>query len=62
MEELAEFLGISTATVRRMDADGRLPRPVRFNRAVRWDRWTIEEWLADGAPPRDDGDAAEPSK
>jgi len=62
VEELAEFLGVSTATVRRMDASGRLPRPVRFNRAVRWDRWTIEEWLAAGAPPRDEGDAAQPSE
>lgn len=53
-EELAEFLGISRATVWRMNADGRLPRPVRFNRAVRWDRWTIEEWLAAGAPSRED--------
>ncbi len=53
-EELAEFLGVSRATVWRMNATGRIPRPLHFNRAVRWDRWTIEEWLGEGAPHRDE--------
>lgn len=55
--ELAAFLGVSRATVCRMNASGKLPRPIRFNRAVRWDCWTIEEWLAAGCPPRDKWEA-----
>ncbi len=51
--ELAEFLGVSRATVCRMNSSGKLPLPVRFNRAVRWDQWIIQEWIAAGAPPRD---------
>lgn len=58
--ELSSFLGISRATVWRMSKKGRLPRPVRFNRAVRWDRWTIEEWLAAGAPSRADWERDHP--
>lgn len=50
-KELAVFLGISKATVCRLNATGKIPRPVR------WDRWTIEEWLAAGAPPRDKWEA-----
>ncbi len=51
--ELAHFLNISRATVWRMHSAGKLPSPVRLNRAVRWDCWIIEEWLDKGAPPRD---------
>ncbi|GDX98644.1 hypothetical protein LBMAG48_10480 [Phycisphaerae bacterium] len=60
--ELAQFLGISRATVWRMNKDGRLPRPVRFNRAVRWERWTIEEWLATDAPSRAEWEASQSKK
>lgn len=52
-EQLAEFLGISRATVWRLHAAGRVPAPIRFGRAVRWDQWTVEEWLAAGAPTRE---------
>lgn len=52
-EEIAELLGISRAHLWRLNSSGRLPRPIRFGRAVRWHRSTIEEWLAAGAPPRD---------
>jgi predicted DNA-binding transcriptional regulator AlpA len=51
--ELAAYLGVSRATVWRLHASGKLPSPLRLNRAVRWDHWTIDEWLAAGAPPRD---------
>lgn len=50
---LAEFLGISRATVWRLLASGKLPAPIRLGRAVRWDRWTVEEWLSAGAPARE---------
>jgi excisionase family DNA binding protein len=52
-DEMAELLGISRAHVWRLHSQGRIPRPVRLGRAVRWDRVTIERWLAAGAPPRE---------
>ena len=52
-DEVAEILGISRAHVWKLASSGRLPRPVRLGRAVRWDRKTLEAWLAAGAPPRD---------
>ena len=52
-EEIAGLLGISRAHLWRLNSSGRLPRPIRLGRAVRWNRTTIEAWLAAGAPPRD---------
>lgn len=52
-EEVADALGISRAHVFRLASSGRLPSSFRLGRAVRWDRATIEAWLAAGAPPRE---------
>jgi len=52
-DEVAEALGISRAHVWKLASAGRLPRPVRLGRAVRWARKDLEEWLAAGAPSRD---------
>jgi excisionase family DNA binding protein len=52
-EEVADALGISRAHVFKLHSSGRLPRPVKFGRAVRWPRKDLEDWLAAGAPPRD---------
>lgn len=54
--QLAAFLGVSRAHIWRLNSAGKLPRPVHLNRAVRWDRWTVEEWLSEGCPPRDQWD------
>jgi excisionase family DNA binding protein len=51
--ETAGLLGISRAHLWRLHSSGRLPRPIRLGRAVRWDRKTLEAWVAAGAPPRD---------
>jgi len=52
-DEVAELLGVSRAHVWRLHSSGRLPSPVRFGRAVRWDRQMLALWLAAGAPPRE---------
>ena len=45
--ELAELLRISTRTVDRMQASGRLPLPIKVtDRIRRWDDATINEFLA----------------
>jgi excisionase family DNA binding protein len=52
-EELAKALGISRAHLFRLHSRGLLPRPLRFGRSLRWDRSTVTQWLAAGAPSRD---------
>ena len=52
--EIGHELRVSWKTIRRMDADGKLPRPVMVGaRSLRWVRQTIVEWLAAGCPDRD---------
>lgn len=51
-ETLAQRLGVSPRTVRRLDLAGRLPAPVRIGRAVRWREEEIDRWLESGAPER----------
>ncbi|GEM_PF-969863 len=54
MAELARELKTSTRTIQRMNADGKLPSPVRIgSRSLRWIRQTLVEWLAAGCPHRD---------
>jgi len=49
---LAELLGLSLRTVRRLDCSGKLPRPVRIGGAVRWRVEEIAVWLQAGCPDR----------
>lgn len=49
-EQVADLLGVSRAHIWRMLKRGQLPAPARLGRLSRWDRRTIETWLAAGAP------------
>jgi predicted DNA-binding transcriptional regulator AlpA len=52
--DIGRELRVSSKTIRRMDADGKLPRPVMVGaRSLRWVRETIVEWLAAGCPERE---------
>lgn len=51
--DVARLLNVSPRHVATLHATGRLPRPVRFGRSVRWNAEELREWLAAGAPPRD---------
>lgn len=51
--ELADALGVSIRMIQRMNASGRLPRPMRFGRAVRWSVAELHAWMAAGSPGRD---------
>jgi excisionase family DNA binding protein len=55
--DLAELLAVSVATIRRWDAAGRLPQPVRIGGAVRWRTIDVTNWLAAGCPRRNGGPA-----
>lgn len=57
VDELARELRASPKTIRRMDAAGRLPRPIRVGRAKRWARDSIVRWIAAGAPRRSEWEA-----
>ena len=50
--DVAKLLGISERHLWSLNSSGRLPRPVRFGRAVRWPVEELRAWLAAGAPER----------
>jgi excisionase family DNA binding protein len=52
IKELAIILGVSVRHVERMDAAGKLPKPLRLGRAKRWRYEEIKSWLAAGCPER----------
>jgi excisionase family DNA binding protein len=51
--DLAELLRVSVATVWRLRAAGKLPRPSTAlgKQLVRWNREEIDRWVALGCPP-----------
>jgi prophage regulatory protein len=49
---LAEILGLSLRSVRRLDASGKLPKPLRIGGAVRWRLSEITAWMDAGCPDR----------
>ncbi len=51
--EVAKLLNVSLRHVNSLNASGRLPRPIRLGRSVRWLRSDLEAWLEAGAPVRD---------
>lgn len=52
--EVAHLLGISRSAFYSLLSSGRIgPMPIRFGRAVRWDRRELERWIAAKCPCRD---------
>lgn len=51
--ELAKLLKVSLRHINALNASGRLPKPIRLGRSVRWPRAELEAWIAAGAPSRD---------
>ena len=51
--ELAKLLNVSLRHVNALNASGRLPRPIRLGRSVRWPRAELVAWIAAGAPSRE---------
>ena len=50
--EVAKLLGISERHVWALNSSGRLPRPVRLGRAVRWNLAELCAWLDANCPER----------
>jgi len=52
-DALAAVLSLSKASIDRMNASGRLPRPLHLSRgAIRWRQSDISAWLAANCPER----------
>lgn len=49
--EVSALLGVSSRSVYRLSDAGKMPRPLKVGGSVRWDRQTVERWIADGCPP-----------
>lgn len=52
-KQVASELGVSLRTVRSWDNSGRLPRPIRVGRVVRWSAEELARWIKSRCPHRD---------
>ncbi len=52
-KQVGFMLNLSRATVYRLNAEGRLPRPVHLGRATRWRREELVQWVEAGCPSRE---------
>lgn len=50
VDDIAMLLKASTRHVRRLADSGAMPRPIHIGRLVRWQKSTIDEWIAKGCP------------
>ena len=50
---LAAALHVSLRTIRVLDSGGKLPKPIRLGRSVRWPTEELCDWLRAGAPNRE---------
>ena len=55
-KELAKMLSLSKRQIHRLNACGKIPRPVRIGGSVRWDREEILRWITASCPNREDWD------
>ena len=56
-QQAAEFLGVSVRFVYKLMNSGRMPRPIRLGRALRFRREELNAWVSAGAPPRHEWEA-----
>ena len=56
-KELAALLGVSLRHVWRLNATGKLPKPVRLGGSVKWRRDEIIAWLSQNCPARSEWEA-----
>lgn len=50
VHQVAQMLNCSVRHVYRLSDTGRMPSPVRLGALVRWNRTSIETWIAQGCP------------
>ena len=49
----ARLLGISERHFYKLHSSGRVPKPIRLGRSVRWRADELRDWVAAGTPARD---------
>jgi len=49
-KDIAELIGCNERTVHNLLAAGRIPKPVRLGRLVRWPVERVDAWISDGCP------------
>lgn len=47
---VAVMVGCSSRSIYRLSDGGRMPRPVKIGRLIRWRRSDVEAWIAAGCP------------
>ncbi len=50
-KQVAEALDVSRRTIYRMRQTGKLPKPVKMGKSLKWRREELEAWVAAGCPP-----------
>lgn len=60
--EVARLLEISERHLWTLNLTGRVPRPIRLGRSIRWNAAELREWLQAGAPDRSDWEAIRSSR
>jgi prophage regulatory protein len=60
--DVARLLDISQRHLWALNSSGRLPRPIRLGRAVRWNAAELRDWLQAGAPERSKWEAIRPNR
>ena len=59
-KQLSRLLGVSLRQVWRLNATGKLPRPIRIGGSVRWNRAEVIRWFSEaGCPDRQTWEAME---
>lgn len=51
--DMADLLSVTRGVVRRLDAGGKLPSPIRLGNFTRWRRTEIQDWVDAGCPSRE---------
>lgn len=54
MKAAAKLLDLSERTVWGMANSGRMPKPIKIGRAVRWSHEELRAWVNAGCPPLDE--------
>jgi predicted DNA-binding transcriptional regulator AlpA len=52
-KQVSKLLGISMRHLASLNSTGRIIRPIRLGRCLRYSADELQDWLAAGAPPRD---------
>lgn len=58
VRQVAGTIKLSQRTIWKLLAAGKMPRPVRIMRAVRWRAAEIDEWIRRGCPSTSEFEAA----